>query len=109
MIGPCQDIVTVWTLNWNEQILEKKESRIKDPTTCLILDKNGYLVKSFEEVLNTAENPEVSNAEFLARYCYCNINVKVLPNNTKFVYGNQPGLVLKEASTKETFKKERPK
>ena len=63
MIGSCQDIVTVWTLNWNEQILEKKESRMKDPTTCLILDKNGYLVKSFEEILNAAENPEVSHLE----------------------------------------------
>ena len=59
MVKPCKEIDTVWTLNWNEQILEEKESRMKDPTTCLLLDTTGSLVKSFEEILNSAENPEV--------------------------------------------------
>ena len=53
------EIETVWTLNWNEQILEERESRMKDPTTCLLLDTTGSLVKSFEEILNSAEQPEV--------------------------------------------------
>ena len=53
------EIETVWTLNWNEQILEERESRMKDPTTCLLLDTTGSLVKSFEEILNSAEHPEV--------------------------------------------------
>ena len=59
MVKPCKEIDTVWTLNWNEQILEEKESRMKDPTTCLLLDTTGSLVKSFEEILNSAEQPEV--------------------------------------------------
>ena len=59
MVKPCKEIDTVWTLNWNEQILEEKESRMKDPTTCLLLDTTGNLVKSFEEILNSAEQPEV--------------------------------------------------
>jgi len=59
VVKPCKEIDTVWTLNWNEQILEEKESRMKDPTTCLLLDTTGSLVKSFEEILNSAEQPEV--------------------------------------------------
>ena len=59
VVKQCNEIDTVWTLNWNEQILEEKESRMKDPTTCLLLDTTGSLVKSFEEILNSAEHPEV--------------------------------------------------